>query len=66
MKMQKTKPNMYLRETIKLRRGISMKSLFKAQNIFTICKYLQIYLDALPSMVTDIIKQNEMGTALFV
>ena len=65
MKMQKTKPNMFLRETIKLGRDISWKSLVKAQNISTICEYLQIYLDAPPSMVTDILEQNEMCTVSY-
>ena len=66
MKMQKTKPNMFLRETIKLGRDISWKLLVKAQNISTICEYLQKYLDVLPSMVTDILKQNVMCTVSFV
>ena len=49
-----------------LEKGISWKSLLKAQNRITIYKYLQIWLDAHSWVVKNILKLNEMCTRLFV
>ena len=39
---------------------------YKAQNIITICKYLQIWLEAHSLVVKNLLKLNEMCTVLFV
>ena len=39
---------------------------YKAQNIITICKYLQIWLEAHSLVVKNLLKLNEMCTFLFV
>ena len=49
-----------------LEKGISWKSLFKAQNRITIYKYLQIWLDAHSWVVMNILKLDGMCTVLFV
>merc|ERR1712081_37435 len=49
-----------------LEKGISWKSLFKAQNRIAINKYPQLRLDAHSSVVKNILKLDEMCTVLFV